>query len=92
MTNRLFDLFSEKPYWSITALRNTLKQPDIWIREVLQEIGDQVKEGPYINLWKLKEVWQDVDGYLDGEEGKPDMEGDDDDDDMEEPDLEEVGF
>ena len=38
-------------------------------------------------------MWQDVDGYLDGEEGKPDMEGDDDDDDdMEEPDLEEVGF
>ena len=95
LTDKLFALFSEKPYWSIAALRQTLKQPDIWVREVLKGIADQVSQGTYINLWKLKEVWHTVDvkddkDGLKGEGSEVDEDEDDDDEDLEEPDMEEV--
>ncbi|ORX40490.1 transcription initiation factor IIF, beta subunit-domain-containing protein [Kockovaella imperatae] len=99
LTDKLFALFSEKPYWSITALRQTLQQPDIWVREVLKDIADQVTQGVYINLWKLKDIWKDADSAIMDEKGGIKGEGsdtgdeeDEEGDDEEEPDLEEVAM
>lgn len=59
---RLFALFTEKPYWSITALKATLQQPDTWLREVLKDVAVLNREGQYANMWELKEDWKDAGG------------------------------
>jgi transcription initiation factor TFIIF subunit beta len=94
LTDRLFALFNDKPYWSISALKATLQQPDAWLREVLKDVASLIKEGQYANMWELKENWKDMAGG----DAKPDIGGDggeDDDDSAEEiesedEDMEEV--
>ncbi|EIW66123.1 hypothetical protein TREMEDRAFT_45844 [Tremella mesenterica DSM 1558] len=91
LTNRLFALFKDRPYWGIRALRVTLEQPDAFIREVLEEIAEVVKDGQYAGLYTLKDVWKEG-------TGKEEMLDDDDDvddvdvdmDGMEDEDFEEV--
>ncbi|WWC72301.1 uncharacterized protein I206_106263 [Kwoniella pini CBS 10737] len=58
LTDRIFQLFKEKPYWGIPALKMTLKQPDGWLREVLRDVAEQIKEGKYVNMWQLKKSWR----------------------------------
>jgi len=91
LTGRLFQCFNEKPYWGVPALKALLQQPDFWLREVLKKVADQIKEGPYANMWKLKESWKldkeeapAGDGETEEEDQKPDLGWDDDDDDEEE--------
>lgn len=79
LTDRLFALFNEKPYWSITALKATLQQPDTWLREVLKDVATLIREGKYANMWELKENWKDTGGDV-----KPDTKGEDDDESDEE--------
>ncbi|ORY22382.1 transcription initiation factor IIF, beta subunit-domain-containing protein [Naematelia encephala] len=54
LVDRMLSLFADKPYWGIPALKATLKQPDAYMREILREIADPIKEGQYANMWKLK--------------------------------------
>ena len=93
LTDRLFAAFSSRPYWSIGALKQDVKQPDVWLREVLTDVGEQVREGPYNGLWKLKEAWLEDGPKGEGEDvdldGSFKGEGSDDDDD-DDIDLEEV--
>ncbi|KAL7423874.1 hypothetical protein Q5752_001459 [Cryptotrichosporon argae] len=58
LLDRLFTLFADKPYWSITALRATVKQPDVYLRDVLADIAVMIKEGAYANMWELKDSWK----------------------------------
>ncbi|WWD03842.1 hypothetical protein V865_001898 [Kwoniella europaea PYCC6329] len=58
LTDRIFALFKEKPYWGIPALKATLKQPDGWLREVLRDVAEQIREGKYVNMWQLKKSWR----------------------------------
>lgn len=37
-------------------LKQELSQPDVWLREVLRDVAVQVKEGPYRDMWELKEA------------------------------------
>ena len=91
LTSRLYQCFNDKPYWGVPALKALLQQPDFWLREVLKKVADQIKEGPYANMWKLKDSWKlDKDEgpapgpETDGEEDqKPDLGWDDDDDEEE---------
>jgi transcription initiation factor TFIIF subunit beta len=99
LLDRLFSMFSDKPYWSISAMKNTLEQPEQHLREVLKEIAEMEPEGQYRHLWRLKEEWgtqlqeskakgtkleyDGVDGEENGDAGGSDTE-DDDDEDMEE--------
>ncbi|BEI84495.1 hypothetical protein CcaverHIS002_0410990 [Cutaneotrichosporon cavernicola] len=62
LNQRLFQLFGEKPYWSITALKATLQQPDTWLREVLKDVAVLNREGQYANMWELKDNWKDAEG------------------------------
>ncbi|TXT13090.1 hypothetical protein VHUM_01491 [Vanrija humicola] len=81
LTDRLFALFSEKPYWSITALKATLQQPDAWLREVLKEVAVLIKEGQYANMWELKDNWKEAGKSEPGVKGEEDDDEEDDDDD-----------
>jgi transcription initiation factor TFIIF subunit beta len=91
LTSRLFQCFNDKPYWGVPALKALLQQPDFWLREVLKKVADQIKEGPYANMWKLKDSWKldkeeaPAGGETEGEEEdqKPDLGWDDDDDEEE---------
>lgn len=84
LTSRLFQCFNDKPYWGIPALKALLQQPDSWLREVLKKVADQIKEGPYANMWKLKDSWK-----LDKAEGEGDKEEMDEDDEDEDEDGDE---
>lgn len=86
LTDRLFALFSDKQYWSITALKATLQQPDAWLRDVLKEVAVLIKEGQYANMWQLKDNWKDVGKSEPGV--KPEEEDDDDDEEEDDDDLE----
>ena len=105
LTSRLFQCFNDKPYWGIPALKQLLQQPDSYLREVLKKVADQIKEGPYANMWKLKDSWKldKTDGDQkavangdDAEEEDEDEDGDEkpdlgwDDEDDDEDDFEEV--
>ncbi|WVQ66793.1 uncharacterized protein L199_004984 [Kwoniella botswanensis] len=73
LTDRIFALFKEKPYWGIPALKATLKQPDGWLREVLRDVAEQIREGKYVNMWQLKKSWRaggDGQGKVEGIEGQ----------------------
>ena len=88
LTSLLFECFNDKPYWGVPALKALLQQPDFWLREVLKKVADQIKEGPYANMWKLKDSWKlDKEGETEEKDEKPDLGWDDDDD---EDDFEEV--
>jgi transcription initiation factor TFIIF subunit beta len=106
MMEKLFSLFSSKPYWSIIPLRETLKQPDAWIRECLAEIAVQITEGTYAHQWKLMDVYiggggkEELDkvvvkGESVGvkeimEEDEEEFDEDEEDNDEEEDDFEEI--
>ncbi|OCF31607.1 hypothetical protein I316_06806 [Kwoniella heveanensis BCC8398] len=79
LTDRIFGLFKEKPYWGIPALKSVLKQPDSWLREVLRDVAEQIKEGRYMNMWQLKKSWRDGLGRVEGGGGTP-VEGEGGDD------------
>lgn len=92
LTSRLFQCFNDKPYWGIPALKALLQQPDFWLREVLKKVADQIKEGPYVNMWKLKDSWKldkadgnDEDVVMGGPGPGPGMADDEDED--QKPDL-----
>ncbi|CAK9787439.1 Rap30/74 interaction domain-containing protein [Cutaneotrichosporon oleaginosum] len=86
LQHRLFQLFNEKPYWSITALKATLQQPDTWLREVLKDVAVLIRDGQYANMWELNESWKDVGGG----DTKPSVDGaKEDEDSSEEEDDEE---
>lgn len=91
LIERLFALFKDKPYWSITALKATLQQPDTWLREVLKEVAVLIREGKYANMWELQENWKEAGGDTkpDVKDGDDDDESDDEEED-DEDDLEEV--
>ncbi|KAH9481083.1 Transcription initiation factor IIF subunit beta [Psilocybe cubensis] len=97
LLDALFSLFRESPRWSIKPLRDKTQQPEVYLKEVLQEIAMLHKSGEYNGLWELKDVFKE-EGSMKAENvpltagtsGDVKMEDDDDDDDDEDDDMEEV--
>lgn len=102
LTDRLFTLFAEKPYWSIGALRLELEQPDAWLREVLPDLAEVNKDGKYKDLWQLKESWststpvtagkakaESIGGSVDDEDEEME-DGDEDEESVDDEEFEEV--
>ncbi|EJU05092.1 hypothetical protein DACRYDRAFT_98779 [Dacryopinax primogenitus] len=90
----LFPLFRSNDNWSIRDLRNRTRQPEAYLREVLQEIGFLHRTGTFANMWSLLPAYKGRAAASTGEvpeikaEGEGDMEmleeDDEDDFDMEE--------
>jgi len=57
LLDMLFELFEEFPYWAIKGLRAKVQQPEAYLREVLMEIADYHRVGPYASLWSLKSTF-----------------------------------
>lgn len=78
----LFTHFESRPYWTIKALTEHVKQPQVYLKEVLAEIGILVPRGPYANMWKLKDEYKGSVSAQKPDEGEG--ENEDDEDEMEE--------
>ncbi|ODN98040.1 hypothetical protein I350_07682 [Cryptococcus amylolentus CBS 6273] len=68
LTDRIFQCFRDHPYWALTSLKQTLEQPEAWLREVLKDVSEQVKDGQYQGYWQLKAVWKE--GNFNGTQGE----------------------
>lgn len=50
----LFKLFEDYEYWSLKGLRERTKQPEAFLKEVLESIAILNKKGPYALRYSLK--------------------------------------
>ncbi|KAH3674943.1 hypothetical protein WICMUC_002963 [Wickerhamomyces mucosus] len=56
----LFKLFDEYDYWSLKGLKERTKQPEIYLKETLDQIAQLIKKGPYIGKWALKKEFKEL--------------------------------
>lgn len=45
--------FQQFKYWRLKSLKQTLRQPEAYLKETLQKIAELVKTGPFANTWTL---------------------------------------
>jgi transcription initiation factor TFIIF subunit beta len=50
----LFTAFEQYPYWSFKGLVEYVKQPQTYLKDVLAEICNFIKKGPYTAKYQLK--------------------------------------
>ncbi|KAK4507456.1 hypothetical protein PRZ48_001191 [Zasmidium cellare] len=87
--------FRQYSYWSMSALRAQLRQPDVWIKEVLDKIAVLVRSGDFTGTYKLndntarllniagsdlKEEAAPIKSEVESDQGTGDEMGDDDED------------
>lgn len=53
----LFQLFREQPRWSFKPLRERTQQPEVYLKEVLNEIATLHRSGEYNGMWELSEIF-----------------------------------
>ncbi|GAB7364075.1 hypothetical protein MBLNU230_g4627t1 [Neophaeotheca triangularis] len=54
LTDALYQCFRQYKYWPLRVLRNTLNQPEAYIKEALEQVATLVRSGDMANSWKLK--------------------------------------
>ena len=52
--DRLFDCFRKYKYWSMNALKTELRQPEAYLKEVLNSIAELVRSGSFSGQYKLR--------------------------------------
>lgn len=77
----LFKLFEEYPYWSLKGLKERTKQPEVYLREVLDSMAVLNKSGPYAMKYSLQQEYKQLSNQQGAQE--EDDGADDDDDDVE---------
>lgn len=50
----LFRLFDEYEYWSMKGLKERTRQPETYLKELLESIANLIKKGPYTSKYNLK--------------------------------------
>jgi len=92
----LFQLFREQSRWSFKPLRERTQQPEVYLKEVLNEIATLHRSGEHNGMWELSEIFardgvkaENVPGPSSLANGDVAMEDYDDEDDDDE-DMEEV--
>ncbi|ANB11065.1 transcription factor IIF subunit TFG2 [Sugiyamaella lignohabitans] len=58
----LFKLFEEYDYWSLKGLRERTKQPETYLKEVLDTMAILIKKGPYAMKYTLKPEFKQIKG------------------------------
>ncbi|KAF9915075.1 hypothetical protein BX616_006948 [Lobosporangium transversale] len=54
LVDMLFSAFEQYPYWSFRGLVEYVKQPHSYLKEVLSEICEFIRKGPYTARYQLK--------------------------------------
>ncbi|GAW10981.1 hypothetical protein ANO14919_003190 [Xylariales sp. No.14919] len=89
LRDRIFQCYDQYAYWSLKAFKQTLNQPEAWLRENLEELAVLHKSGRFANYWELKPEYkrlnvQSVEGAPPSPEpNDSDFDGDDDNIEME---------
>ncbi|KAL8911549.1 MAG: hypothetical protein Q9171_003313 [Xanthocarpia ochracea] len=50
----IFGCFKKYKNWSIRTMRQALDQPEIYLKEVLEEVAVMARSGPFANTWQLR--------------------------------------
>ncbi|KAI0387518.1 transcription initiation factor IIF, beta subunit-domain-containing protein [Hypomontagnella monticulosa] len=53
LRDQIFRCFEQFNYWSMKAFKQTLNQPEAWLRENLEEVAVLHKTGRFANHWEL---------------------------------------
>lgn len=56
----LFTLFEEFDYWSLKGLKDRTKQPEVYLKEVLESMAVLNKKGPYAMRYSLKPEYKHI--------------------------------
>ena len=56
----LFRLFEEFDYWSLKGLKDRTKQPEVYLKEVLETMAVLIKKGPYAMRYSLKPEYKQM--------------------------------
>ncbi|CAG8624439.1 9577_t:CDS:2, partial [Acaulospora colombiana] len=68
LLDALFHHFRQKTHWSIKELRQKVQQPEVYLREVLNEIAVLERSGPNNGMYRLTENYSAVNVDNDDEE------------------------
>ena len=71
LRDKIFQCYDKFTYWSMKAFKQTLNQPEAWLRENLDELAVLHKTGRFANHWELKPEYKR--GSLQGESAAPDQ-------------------
>jgi len=55
----LFKLFAERETWAIKLLREKTQQPEVFLKETLNEIAFLHRSGEHNGTWELKENFKE---------------------------------
>lgn len=58
LMNDIFDLFSEKRFWTLKELVDKLDQPENFLKEELNKVCDYIKSGPQKGSFELKRQYE----------------------------------
>lgn len=58
LLDALAECFGEHKYWPLKAFKERLRQPEAWLREVLEEIAVIVRTGTFANTWQIKKEYE----------------------------------
>ena len=91
----LFKLFDEYDYWSLKGLKERTKQPEVYLKETLEQIAQLIKKGPYALKYALKREFKELKDQERAErlgELSKDNEDEDEDDNEEDVEMEDVNM
>lgn len=80
----LFRLFEEYEYWLMKGLKERTRQPETYLKELLEEIANLIKKGPYTSKYNLKPEYKRLRDAERAARAEPER---DDDDDVEMEDI-----
>lgn len=81
----LFKLFDEYDYWSLKGLKERTKQPEVYLKETLEQVAVLIKKGPYALKYALKREYKELKDQERADRlGELAKDDDDDDEDNEE--------
>ncbi|KAL8712443.1 MAG: hypothetical protein Q9220_003291 [cf. Caloplaca sp. 1 TL-2023] len=60
LKDMIFNCFRKYNYWPIRAMKNELDQPETYLRQVLEEVAQLVRNGPFANCWQLRPEYKET--------------------------------
>jgi transcription initiation factor TFIIF subunit beta len=57
LTDMLHAAFDEFQYWPMKALKTRTKQPEQFLKDILADVGQLVRSGPFASTWQRKPVF-----------------------------------
>ncbi|GMM29243.1 transcription factor IIF subunit [Martiniozyma asiatica (nom. inval.)] len=88
LLEKILECFKEYEYWSLKNLKLRLKQPEQYLREILEDVAQMEKGGVFSQKWRLKDAYRKTiqaenSGFKKEEEEEEEDEDEDEDLDME---------